>query len=280
MINLDGSTQVYGIFGYPVRHSKSPLFQTAAFRYLGINAVYVPFCIKPEDIKQAINSIKVLGIKGVNITIPFKEEVVGYMDELSEEVKIIGALNTVKNIDGYLVGYNTDYYGFIEGLKQIESKLEGKTVLVIGAGGASRAVVYGLLQENIGKIYIANRTIERAQGLVQNFKKYYRIIDEIIYPIRLDEVNKYLEDAHIVVNTTSVGLKDDDSPIFDYDRLQPHQSVVDIIYKKTALLKKAEEKGCKFQDGYPMLIYQGVKSFEIWTGQKAPVDIMKKALSS
>lgn len=279
MINPDGSTQVYGIFGYPVKHSKSPLFQTAAFRHLGINAVYVPFCVKPENLQQAINSIRVLGIKGVNITIPFKEEAVKYMDELSEEVKVIGALNTVKNIDGYLVGYNTDCYGFVEGLKQIEPVIEGKTALVIGAGGASRAVVYGLLQENIGKVYIANRTVQRAQALVQDFKKHYRVVDEIIQPVRLDEVDRYLEEARIVVNTTSVGLSDEDSPVFDYDRLQPHQCVVDIIYKKTALLKKAEEKGCRFQDGYPMLIYQGAKSFEIWTGQPAPVDVMTEALS-
>lgn len=279
MINLDGSTQVYGIFGYPVKHSKSPLFQTAAFRHLGINAVYVPFCVKPENLQQAISSIKVLGIKGVNITIPFKEDAVKYMDEVSEEVKVIGALNTVKNIDGYLVGYNTDCYGFVEGLKQIEPDIQGKTAVIIGAGGASRAVVYGLLKENICKIYIANRTVERAQAIVQDFKKYYRVVDEIIQPLKLDEITKYLEKAQIVINTTSVGLNDQDSPIFDYEMLQPHQCVVDIIYKKTALLKKAEEKGCRFQDGYPMLIYQGAKSFEIWTGQVAPVDIMKKALS-
>lgn len=278
MINIDGQTSVYGIFGYPVKHSKSPVFQTAAFQHAGINAVYLPFCVKPEDISSAINSIRVLNIKGVNITIPFKEEAVKHVNELSEEVKVIGALNTVKNIDGYLVGYNTDWYGFIEGLKEIEPKIEGKNVLVVGAGGASRAIIYGLLRENVAKVFIANRTLERAQKIVEDFTKFYRVVGQILQPTTLSEIEVYLDDVEIVVNTTSVGLKDEDRPIFDYDRLKPQHVVVDIIYKKTALLKKAEEKGCKFQDGYPMLLYQGAKSFEIWTGQKPSVDVMKKAL--
>lgn len=278
MIGLNGQTSVYGIFGYPVKHSKSPVFQTAAFEHLGINAVYVPFCVKPENISLAINSIRALNIKGVNITVPFKEEAVKYVDEISEEVKVIGALNTIKNIDGYLVGYNTDWFGFIEGLKEIEPDIEGKKVLVIGAGGASRAVVYGLLRENTDKIYIANRTVQRAQNIMEDFKNFYRVADQIIQPIGLDQIEKYLENINILVNTTSVGLNDEDQPIFNYDKLKQDHCVVDIIYKQTKLLKKAQEKGCKFQDGYPMLIHQGARSFEIWTDKKAPVEIMRKSI--
>lgn len=277
-MKIDGETAVYCIFGYPVKHSKSPLFQTAAFEYLGINAVYIPFQVKPENLQKAIESVRVLDIKGLNITIPFKEEAVSYVDEVSEEVKIIGALNTIKNIDGYLVGYNTDWYGFIEGLKEIQRDIEGKKVLVIGAGGASKAVVYGLLKHNVDKLYLSNRTVQRAVDILRNFERFYRVANQIIVPIELSQISEVLDEVDIIVNTTSVGLKDSDYPLFDYSRLNPKHTVVDIIYRKTKLLEKAQEIGCRHQDGYPMLLYQGARSFEIWTGREAPVDVMRRAI--
>ncbi|RMD47780.1 MAG: shikimate dehydrogenase, partial [Aquificota bacterium] len=144
-VDINGDTQLYGIFGYPVKHSKSPQFQTSAFSCLNIPAVYLPFEIKPEDLQKAVEAIKIFNIKGVNITVPHKEEVIGYLNEISEEVKYIKACNTIKNIDGYLIGYNTDAYGFITGLKELISDLKGKNILVLGAGGASRAVIYSLI---------------------------------------------------------------------------------------------------------------------------------------
>ena len=276
---LDGQTKVYGIFGYPVKHSKSPTFQTAAFLHLGINAVYVPFEVNPDDLEKAVESLKVLKIAGVNITIPHKENVINYVNELSEEVKVIKAANTIKNIDGYLIAYNTDWIGFIEGLKELDPNLENKKVLVIGAGGSSRAIIYGLLKENVDKIYLANRTLQRAEKLIQEYKEHFRIVDKIITPISLQDIETFLNDVDVIVNTTSVGLNDEDFPLFDYDLLKEFHTVVDIIYKETKLLKVAKEKGCKYQNGFPMLIYQGAKSFEIWTGQKAPIEIMKKSLN-
>lgn len=278
MINFNGETSVYGIFGYPVKHSKSPAFQNAAFDLLGLNSVYVPFEVKPEDLEKAVDSLRVLNIKGINVTIPHKEKIIQYLDEVSDEVKVIGAVNTIKNIDGSLIGYNTDWYGFIAGLKEIDSSIERKNILVIGAGGASRAVLYGFLKENVSKIYLANKTYERAVNLIRDFSYHYKEIEYRIYPIHLDKVGDIIGDVNIVVNTTSVGLKDDDRPLFDYDRLSKDQTVVDIIYKETLLLKKAREKGCRYQDGYPMLVYQGAKSFEIWTGHKAPIEVMKEAV--
>ncbi len=275
---VNGETEVYGIIGYPVKHSKSPQFQTAAFRHKNINAVYLPFEVKPENLKKAVNGIKALSIKGINITVPHKEEVIRYLDETSEEVQFIGACNTVKNIDGYLIGYNTDAYGFIEGLKEIEPQFQDKTFLILGAGGASRAVLYGLIREGAEKIFVANRTIDRVFQIIQDFSKLNRFIQEIIIPVPLDKVEEYLSSTHIIVNTTSVGLKDEDPPLFDYSKIQKKHTVVDIIYKKTKLLKVAQEKGCKWQDGLPMLLYQGAKAFEIWTGEKAPVEVMRKVL--
>lgn len=278
-VDISGETQLYGIFGYPVKHSKSPQFQTSAFSYLNIPAVYLPFEVKPEDLEKAVQSIKVLNIKGVNITVPHKEEVIEYLNELSEEVKYIKACNTIKNIDGYLIGYNTDAEGFIRGLKELEPNLEGKNILVLGAGGASRAVVYALLKEGVNKIYQANRTLEKVFKIVEDFKSLTKFVDEIIVPIPYDKIECcVLPSVDIIINTTSVGLHEDDKPLFDYSKIQQKHIVVDIIYKKTPLLKAAEEKGCKYQDGLPMLLYQGAKAFEIWTGKEAPVEIMREVL--
>ncbi len=279
---LNGETQVYGILGYPVKHSKSPTFQTAAFEALGINAVYVPFHVKPEDLQKAVEGIRALSIKGVNVTVPHKEEVIRYVNEISEEVKYIGAANTIENIDGYLKAYNTDAYGFIKGLKELLSEANKQIpelkFLILGAGGASRAVLFGLLKEGAPYILLANRTVEKAEKIVKDFSPLNRFLSEIVKPIPLSDVEKYLEEIDVIVNTTSVGLKDEDKPLFNYEKIMKKHIVVDIIYKKTPLLKKAEEKGCLWQDGLPMLLYQGVRSFEIWTKRKAPVDVMKQIL--
>ena len=275
---INGKTEVYGIFGYPVKHSKSPLFQTAAFQHLKINAVYLPFTVKPEDLERAVYGIRALSIKGVNITVPHKEEVLKYVNEVSEEVKYIGAANTIKNVDGYLKAYNTDAYGFIEGLREILAQIHNKRFLVIGAGGASRAVLYGLIKEGVQKIYLANRTLKKAHEIIQDFSNLNRFIKDIIVPVPLNNIETFLKDVDVIINTTSVGLNDKDKPLFDYDKIEKRHIVIDIIYKKTALLKKAEEKGCLWQDGLPMLLYQGAKAFEIWTGKKAPVDIMREIL--
>jgi len=279
-VDISGNTDIYGIFGYPVKHSKSPQFQTSAFSYLDIPAVYLPFEVKPEDLQKAVEAIKVFNIRGVNITVPHKEEIIKYLNETSEEVRYIKACNTVKNIDGYLIGYNTDAYGFITGLKELISNLKGKKVLVLGAGGASRAVIYSLIKEGVNKIYQANRTLERVYKIIEDFKSLTKFINEIIIPVPYEKIECcILQSVDIIINTTSVGLNEDDDFLFDYSKINQRHIVVDIIYKKTPLLKVAEEKGCKYQDGLPMLLYQGVKAFEIWTGKKAPVDIMKKALT-
>ncbi len=281
-MQINGETLVYGILGYPVRHSKSPIFQTAAFHASGINAVYLPFHVKPEDLEKAVEGIKALSIKGVNVTVPHKEEVIKYVNEVSEEVKYIGAANTIENIDGYLKAYNTDAYGFITGLKELllkaKKEIHDLNFLVIGAGGASRAVIYGLVKEGAKSILIANRTVSKAEKIIEDFKSLNRFIEDTITPIHLDDIEKHLEKVDVIVNTTSVGLKDEDRELFDYEKIMKKHIIVDIIYKKTKLIKKAEEKGCLWQDGLPMLLYQGAKAFEIWTKKEAPVELMRKVL--
>ncbi|WP_457638764.1 shikimate dehydrogenase [Persephonella sp.] len=277
-IKINGETEVYGIIGYPVKHSKSPQFQTSAFFYAGINAVYVPFQVRPEDLKKAVDGIRALSIKGFNVTVPHKEEVLKYLDELSEEVRYIGACNTVANLDGYLKGYNTDADGFIQGLKELLPSFSDKRFLIIGAGGASRAVIYGLIKEGVQTIFIANRTVKKAEKIVEDFSSLHRLVGEILHPVPMDSIEKLLGSIDVIVNTTSVGLKNEDRPLFDYSKIKPEHIVVDIIYKKTPLLQEAEKKGCLWQDGLPMLLYQGAKAFEIWTGKKPPVEVMRRAL--
>lgn len=259
---INGSTDIYCIYGYPVKHSKSPIFQTYLFQKYGINAVYIPFEIKPEDIKDAINAIKILNIKGANITVPHKESVITYLDDLSDEVRVIKAVNTIKNIDGKLCGYNTDWYGFYESIKNNLKDNKIKIALVIGSGGSTRAIVFGLIKLNFDHIIIANRTVSKAEEIKNDFINLYK--DITIIP--LEKINEYLSNADIIINTTSVGLKDDDIDLFNYDNIKSNQIIFDVIYKETKLIKRAQEKGCTYLTGHEMLVYQGIKAFEIWTG--------------
>ncbi len=259
---LNGQTSLYGIFGYPVRHSKSPTFQTYLFQKYGINAVYVPFEIHPDYIKDAVDSIKILGIKGLNITVPHKEAVLDYLDATSDEIKLIKSVNTIKNENGKLIGYNTDWFGFYESIRNNQLYNKIKTVLVIGAGGSTRAIIFALIKLGVKNILLTNRTISKAENIAKDFKN----LGSQISVINFNEIEKYLLHTDMIINTTSVGLHDDDNELFNYDSLQKAHFVFEIIYKDTKLIKKAKEKGCIYQTGHEMLLYQGIKAFEIWTG--------------
>ncbi len=265
-MNLSGKTEVYGIVGYPVKHSLSPVFQNALFEHFSLDAVYVPFEVKPDSFKEAFLGLKALGVKGVNITVPFKERAFELCDLSDEPSKVIRAVNTVKFTDR-IEGYNTDWIGFLRALRELEKELEGKKVLVLGAGGTAKAVVYALSQEEC-YTYIFNRTYERAIELARNFSA------QVVK--RPEDV---LDDADIIINTTSVGLSDDDPPLFDYQMLRDHHIVFDVIYRSTPLVKTALKKGAKAQNGLSMLIYQGMESFRIWTGLEAPVSVAINSLS-
>ncbi|GAB6077331.1 shikimate dehydrogenase [Hydrogenobaculum acidophilum] len=249
----NGQTLCYGIFGYPVKHSLSPVFQSYAFNQKNINAIYIPFEVKPEDLKDAVKGAKVLSIKGLNITIPHKESILEFVDEVSEDVKKIGSCNTLKFEENIIKAYNTDYIGFKRALEE-KTTLNGKKALVLGAGGTSKAIIYALVNAGT-KVYLYNRTIEKALKL----KEIFNI--EVVQNIEC-----MLDNVDIIVNTTSIGLKDDDKPLFDYDKISAHHIVFDVIYKNTLLIKKAKEKEAVGINGLPMLVYQGLESFKIWTG--------------
>lgn len=268
---ITGKTKIIGIFGDPVEHTLSPLIHNEAFQHLKLDYCYVPFNVKKEKLKEAVQSIRALNIKGVNITVPHKEVVIQYLDEISEEAKNIEAVNTILNDNGVLKGYNTDVKGFILSLKEEEVSVSGKNILVIGAGGAAKALVYGVLMEG-GRVYIFNRTIERA----------YAIKDRFISSgfIEVTDVNKSTtEKMDIIVNATSLGLKKDDPLPLNPEFLKPEHIYFDIVYPETSLMKEAKKIGCKVIGGAGMLLWQAAFAFEVWTEIKAPVEIMKKILN-
>ncbi|ADY74166.1 Shikimate dehydrogenase [Desulfurobacterium thermolithotrophum DSM 11699] len=276
-MKLTGKTFVYGIIGYPVKHSLSPLMQTAAFKALGIDAVYVPFEVEPENLGEAVRGLRALNVKGFNVTVPFKENVIEYLDFVDEDAEFLGAVNTVKIEDGKLTGYNTDADGFLKSLIEEGVELKGKKITMFGAGGAARAVGYAVLKGGAKFLNIVNRNFSKGKIVGELLGKRGNVL---VFPLREDSVATLLKDTDIIINTTSVGMKPDDPLLFDYSLIPEGITVVDIIYNpaETLLLKAAKEKGCKIVNGLGMLIYQGAIAFEIWTEKKAPVEVMRRVL--
>ncbi len=276
-MKVTGKTAVYGIFGYPVKHSLSPLMQNAAFSERGIDAVYVPFEVSPENLKEAVGGVKALKVKGLNVTVPHKERIVEYLDYLSDEAELLGAVNTVKNENGELTGYNTDAEGFLRSLVEEGVELEGKRALMFGAGGAARAVGYALLKGGVKFLNVVNRNFSRGKEVGELLGKLGNVL---VYPLKESTVEVLLRDVDLIVNTTSLGMKPGDPHLFDYSKIPSGITVIDIIYNppETPLLKAAREKGCKTVNGLGMLVHQGAVAFEIWTGEKAPVETMREVL--
>jgi shikimate dehydrogenase len=277
---LDANTDLYCLIGHPVSKSLSPLIHNASFKKNNINAAYVVFDISEDRLKEAIDGIKALGIKGFNVTIPYKEKIMDFLDELSQEAKTIGAVNTVKNEEGKLIGYNTDGIGFLKSLEVRNVVLKDKKVVILGAGGASRAISMTLANEGVSEILILNRTIDKARKLANDvIKKFPNIM--CTYSRIDDYKENNFQDTDIVVNCTSVGM-------FPYDDLMPIDPMLfplkaiicDIVYKplKTKFLEKASQLGCKTIGGIDMLIYQGVLSEEIWFNEKIDVENVKRML--
>jgi len=281
-LHVRATSKVYGIFGHPVSHSLSPIMHNAAFRKLNLDCVYVAFDIHPTNLDSATQAIKSLGILGVNVTIPHKERIISFLDETSPEGTLTGAVNTVKNEDGKLTGYNTDVEGFLMAIKEDLGVIpRGLRILLLGAGGAARAVLTGLCMNEASEIYLVNRTIDKARALASEFKKSYKDISIEPYSLEdTDSVERSLRTADLLINASSSGMKGV-APIKLQLELLPKDSMIyDLVYKprETDLLKGAKELGLKAAGGLSMLIYQGAKSFEIWTGEKAPVDVMRKAI--
>ncbi len=270
-MKITGRTKITGLFGYPVEHTLSPAMHNAAFEALGLDYCYVVFPVYPDSLREAVQAIKALHLSGVNVTIPHKERVISFLDEVDKEASLIGAVNTVVNMNGKLIGYNTDGRGFMQSLFDHGISVEGKDVLIVGAGGASRAISYYLSKE-AKKLSLYDIEQEKAEGLSTDLKK---IIDKDISIVH--DIAR-TENFHILINATPLGLKEEDPLPFDPAHLRAEQIVCDLIYKKTHLLEEASKRGCISLDGLGMLLWQGVFAFELWTGMSPPVDIMREAL--
>jgi shikimate dehydrogenase len=270
MTQINGRTKITGLFGYPVEHTLSPAMHNAAFKALNLNYCYVPFLVHPDYLEDAVKAIKALNIRGVNVTVPHKERVIKFLDEIDEEASFIGAVNTIVNLNNKLTGYNTDGRGFIQSLLDSGIVIEGKDILIIGAGGASRAISYYLSQKG-RTLFIYNRSKDRAIRLVQDLKK---IRNNVSFIENISSIERF----HIIINATPLGLKKDDPLPFDTSFLSQDQTVCDLIYKKTRLIEEASKKGCLTIDGMGMLLWQGIFAFELWTGKKPQVEVMRNAL--
>ena len=206
---ISGKTRIYGIFGYPVEHSFSPLMHNAAFSALKINARYMAFTVKPEHVRKALDGIRVMNIAGINVTVPHKSSVIPYLDEVTPLAQKIGAVNTILNTNGYLTGTNTDVSGFIRSLSALNFSPKNTTVALLGAGGSARAVLAGLADAGASRILIHNRNAERAERLVTEFSQHFPKTQ--LAAVSLQTVKE--SNLDLLVNTTTVGMKSDSSPL-------------------------------------------------------------------
>jgi shikimate dehydrogenase len=251
----------------------------AAFEKLGLDYVYVPFPVKKEDLAEAMQGIRALNVRGVNITIPHKVQVMSFLDDIDELARDIGAVNTVVNQNGELKGYNTDAAGFWRVLETAKVQLQGKKVVLLGAGGAARGIAFTLADKG-ADLTILNRNLEKAQRLADLISTTFR---KNIPALELssDDLDRVLGETDILINATSVGMypKNRETPV-PAKLLKQNMIVFDIIYNpaKTRLLADAETRGAKIINGVEMLVWQGVIAFELWTGKQAPVEVMRRAV--
>lgn len=280
---MTGSLKV-GIVGYPLTHTVSPIFQQVAFDHYRINAQYKVWQFPPEKFSREIRALLDDGVLGFNVTIPYKQAIIPMLDSVAPSAEIIGAVNTVVNDHGKFIGYNTDANGFLVALQeQGFFAPEGRTALILGAGGSARAVCYTLVKERISTLVVANRTLERASTLLREFD--LTRVDARAVEIREDALDQIYSSGFVpdlVVNCTSIGMLSGDSAGLSplHQRFIPHESLVyDLVYNppETPLLLNARSVGASVLGGLHMLVHQGAQAFELWTHEIAPVDRMLEA---
>ena len=271
---ITGSTNIAGLIGHPVEHSFSPPMHNSAFNALNMDWAYVAFDVDPLNLKSAIEGAKSLNIRGLNVTIPHKIEVMRYLDEIDEVAALIGAVNTIDFRN--MKGYNTDGIGAVKAIEEVTS-IKNRNVVVAGAGGASRAISFYIAKYGAESITILNRNVDKALNLANDIN-----LIEDVKADSISQINNYIGDADILIDTTPVGMHPDvdaDS-IVSADDMHDDLVVFDAVYNpnETSLIKQAIKANAKPVYGIKMLLYQGAESFKIWTGQNPPVDVMEDAL--
>lgn len=280
---IRGTTQIFGIFGCPVEHSLSPVMQNAALQAVGLDAVYVPFMVEPAKLEEAVEALRALGIRGVNVTVPHKEKIISCLDDLDPKARMIGAVNTVINENGRLIGYNTDQTGLIKSLAQdLDFQPKGRRILILGAGGASRAALVALAEQGAQWIGIANRTRQKAEDLAQSFRSLFPGTIFAVLGLDEAELSEVCPSVDLLLNSTSLGMKGEIFKEIPWNQLKAGAVVYDIVYRRpdTPLVISARKYGHLAADGLGMLIAQGEDAFRIWTGQESPVGVMKQAILS
>ena len=275
-MRIDGKTQVIGLLGEYIRFSKSFAMHNAAFAHLGMNIKYIPLPVTETLLNAAIQGVKAFQFLGLNVTMPFKEKILSFLDAVTETANAIGAVNTVLHREGKLIGENTDGLGFVTSLERSNISIKNRPVFVYGAGGSAKAIVYTLARNGVQEFYVSNRTPQSIEHISEMLQRHFPSVS--IQPFFNDVSNNAL-----IINCTPVGSTDHNGPrmLWPENRFfTPQQSVVDIVYspQETALIKKAKADGAQTLGGLPMLLHQASRSFTFWTGQEAPVSIMEKSL--
>lgn len=276
-------TNLVGLVGHPIKHTYSPFIHNVAFELTGFDYLYIPFNVIPANLKSAIKGFVALGFKGFNVTIPHKVKVKEFMNKVSEEAAMVGAINTVLVEEGKLFGFNTDVAGVLESLYSYKKEISDNECVIIGAGGSARAVIYTLIKHfRPSKIHLVNRTEQRAESLRQFFKTKMKFDSFTVNELMPPDIEDLIKNSSLIVNATSVGMypEIDDSVLTQKDVFSKNQVVFDLVYNpaETKLLKLAKSNGAKTVDGIKMLVNQAAKSFEIWTGEKMPIEQVEKAL--
>ncbi len=279
---IDAQTKIYAVLGFPISHSLSPLIQNMALQACGINAVYLAMEVRPTDLKSAVTGLRAIHVAGFNITVPHKQTVIPFLDEISEEARQVGAVNTVKNIEGCLWGTTTDAQGAIESLSEEGIPLTGQSIVIVGAGGAARSLAFGLAgRARIKSLTVLARRKNQWGVLIKDIKRYYPSLPIQGETLSEEILKEILPETDLLIQTTSLGMiPHEGETLIPKDLLQRNLTVFDIVYNplQTRLLKEASERGCRTVNGLGMLVHQGAAAFEIWHGQKAAVREMKKIL--
>lgn len=278
-MEITSGTALYGVMGYPIGHSYSPAMHNAAFQYHGIDAVFLAFDIEPRNLQIALRGVKALGVRGLSITIPHKESILPYLDVVDSYATKIGAVNTVKNEKGGLNGYNTDGVGALGALKTLGIDITSLRAMILGSGGAARAIGTAFLP-HVDSLVILNRTVSKAKSLAEELRRESNKPVEWA-SLTSKALEKWLKKVDLLINATSLGMFPhvNENPV-PKECLRSDMIVFDTVYnpQETLLLREAKEKGARTVDGLGMLLFQGAKAFEIWTGKEAPITVMADAL--
>ncbi|UCH65371.1 MAG: shikimate dehydrogenase [Ignavibacterium sp.] len=279
------NTKLIGLLGHPIKQSYSPFIHNIAFQFRELDYIYLPFDVVTDDLENALNGIVALGMNGLNVTIPHKVKIIDYLDDLSEESSMIGAVNTITIEQGSLKGYNTDVHGILATLNQFKNEIIGEKVSIIGAGGGARASIFTLIRYFKPKeINIINRTLQRAETLQVYFydkMRFEHLNSAELFPPDLIET---LNSSKLIINASSVGMYPvtEDSPINLEEAFHKDQIVFDMVYNptETKLLSLARMQGANVFGGLKMLVHQAAKSFELWTGEEMPIEKLSQSLEA